>query len=122
ASVDNRAVVVYAVAVVVDSGGSVEWPRRSQLCQGAGGEVIREPVGERNNRAMTLIDHAWSAFLFAKPRDDALVRPNAVAVRFEGVGRLGQRVADRGIDTPVATVAETSLQPVVISDAEIHQH
>src|SRR2546423_5219907 len=71
---------------------------------------------------MTLIYHAQPTFFLAEPRDDALVRRNAVAVRFAGVRCLGQRIAERGIHTRVASVAELSLQPVVIGDAEVHYH
>ena len=47
---------------------------------------------------MALIEHARSALDLAQRGDVALVRPDAVAVRLGGVGRLRQRVADRGVN------------------------
>ena len=40
-AVDDRPIVVRAVAVVVDAGGRVERPRRRELRQRAGGDVVR---------------------------------------------------------------------------------
>ena len=108
-AVDYRPVVVRAVTIVVNAGRGIKRTRGRELCQRAGREVPRELVGERDDRAMTLIGHAQSALLLAEPRDNALVRVDAVAVRLGGVGRLGQRVADLGIHTPVAAVSEIHL-------------
>ena len=52
----------------------------------------------------------------------ALVRADAVAVGLGGVGRLRQRVAERRVHLRVAAIADLRLQPVVVGDAEIHQH
>src|SRR5437868_10281749 len=71
---------------------------------------------------MTLIDHARSAFDFAEPRDVAIVRIDAVAVRLAGVGCFGKRIANRGIHLSIFSVAKIRLQPVIVGDAEIHQH
>ena len=65
---------------------------------------------------MTLVEHARTAFGLAQPAD-VLVRADAVAVRFGGVGRLRKRVADRGIHARTAAIAELRLQPIVVADA-----
>src|SRR5712664_3055057 len=84
-AVNDGPVVVRAVTVVVNPRRGIERTRRGELCQGAGRDVVRQAVAERNDRAMTLIDHTWSTFDLAEPGDDALVRVDAVAVRFAGV-------------------------------------
>src|SRR5262245_33856750 len=70
---------------------------------------------------MTLIYHARSTLDLAKTTNDGLVRCYAVAVRFERVGRLGQRVAERSKKARrQTTVGDLSLQSVVIADAQVH--
>jgi hypothetical protein len=79
-AVDHWSIVVRAVAVVVDSGCGIEWARRRELGDGAGGDVIRQAVAERDHRAMALIDHAWTALFLSEPRDIDVVRIDAIAV------------------------------------------
>ena len=71
---------------------------------------------------MALVEQARPTLFFAKPRQNALVRRDAVAVRLAGVGGLRQRVADPRVDLRVAAVAELGLQTVVVGDAEVGQH
>src|SRR5215212_9726054 len=77
-------------------------------------------VVERDDCAMTLIDHARPTLDFAQPRDVALVRPYAIAIRLEDVGRLRQRVTERGEHARIAAIADLRLQSVIIPDAEVH--
>jgi hypothetical protein len=84
--------------------------------------MLRHPVGEGDDRPMTLIEQARAALRLAQPREVAFVRPDAVAVRLAGVGGLGQRVADRREHARVAAVADLRLQAVVVGDAEVGQH
>ena len=60
-AVDHGAIVVRAVAVVVDARRGVERTRRRELRHGAGRDVERQLVVERDHRAMTLIEQARSA-------------------------------------------------------------
>jgi hypothetical protein len=65
-AVDDRAIVVRAVAVVVDAGDGIERPRRGQLRHRARHQVERQLIGERDHGAMALIDDARTALLFAE--------------------------------------------------------
>ena len=65
-AVDDRPIVVRAVAVVVDARRRVERTRGRELRHRAGGDVVRELVGERDHRAMALIEHARPAFGLAE--------------------------------------------------------
>src|SRR6185369_7836715 len=82
----------------------------------------RETIMERDHRAMALIDNAWTTFDLAKLADVTFVWSNAVAVRFERVRCLGQRVTHRRIHLPVATIAELRLQTIVVRDTQVHDH
>src|SRR6185369_13291924 len=93
-----------------------------ELRQRSRGDVERKAIAKRDHRAMSLIDHARAAFLFAESGDDTLVWSDAVAVRFRRVGRLGQGVADGRVHARVTAITQLRLQSVVIGDAEIHQH
>jgi hypothetical protein len=50
------------------------------LRQRASRDVVRQQVGEGDDRAMTLIERARAALDFAEARDVRVVRPDAVAV------------------------------------------
>src|SRR5262249_37247630 len=87
-SVDDRAIIVRAIAVVVDTSSSVEGTRRRKLYKGACGYVKWQIVVRHNHRAMPLVKQARSALYLAEPGDVAIVGANPVAVRFSRVGRL----------------------------------
>src|SRR5262249_24877048 len=111
-----------SVSIVVHAGGGVERARGRELCQRAECDVVREQVAEGDDRTVTLIEQTGSAFELALPFENALVWSDAVTVRFAVVGRLGQRVADRGVYPLIAAKADLGLQAVVIGDAEVRQH
>src|SRR5207248_4243933 len=103
-----------------DAGGRIERTRGRVLRQRACRHVEGQVVAEREDRAMTLIDEAWSPFLFAEARNDALIGSDAVAVRLECVVRFRKRVTERSVHARVAAIADLRLQSVVIGLAEIH--
>src|SRR5205085_9375076 len=80
-SVDDRAVVVRAVAVIVNAGRCVERAGGGERRDGARREASREAVEERQNGAVALVNHARAALVLAEPQDVRVVRPRAVAVR-----------------------------------------
>ena len=64
-------IVVRAVAIVVHARRRIERARRRQLCKRAGREIERKTISERQDRSMSLIDYARSAFNLTQPREDA---------------------------------------------------
>src|SRR6185369_14526638 len=59
---------------------------------------------------------------FAQPRNVALVGIDAVSVWFRSVCCFGQRVADTGMHTRVAAIADLCLKSVVVGVTEVRQN
>src|SRR6185503_5108669 len=79
-------------------------------------------ISESDHRAVTLVDDAGAALDLAQTTEDALIRIDSIAVRLRRVGRLRQRIADRRIHLPAATMNEIRLQTVIVCLAQIHDH
>src|SRR5579885_2595563 len=65
--VDDGAVVVCPVAVVVYAGRRVEGPRGGELPERADGEVERQLVRERDDGAVALVEQARPALFISEP-------------------------------------------------------
>src|SRR5262249_40227606 len=92
--VNNRAVVVQPVTVIVDACGRIERPRGRQHTDRAGRDIVWKTIDECDYGTVALIDDTRAAFLLAQTSNDALVRINTVTIGLAGIRGFRQRVAD----------------------------
>src|SRR6185503_5886724 len=71
---------------------------------------------------MALVDHTWTTFNLSEGADVTFIGSDTVAVGLKSIRGLRQRVADRSVHASITTVAELSLQTIVVGDAEVHDH